>query len=42
MMKIFARARCLNITIKLWMLQLRIRKRTVFWPLGFDFTSVVK
>jgi len=25
---------------KLWMLQLRIRKRTVFWPFGFDFSQL--
>jgi len=24
---------------KLWMLQLRVRKRTVFWPVGFHFLS---
>jgi len=24
------------------MLQLRIKKRTVFWPLGFDFPQLLK
>ena len=26
---------------KLWMLQLRIRKRSVFWQLGFDFPQLL-